>query len=100
MRPGSRGGAEVAAAAAAGLAAASAALRSTDPTMAADALRHAQQLYALAALLPANETVCAVVTCARGLPDKTGYIWHAYVSTSVYDDLALAAAWLYAGTGT
>uniref|UniRef100_A0A383VAT7 cellulase n=1 Tax=Tetradesmus obliquus TaxID=3088 RepID=A0A383VAT7_TETOB len=94
----SAGGADAAAAAAAALAAAHEAFKEYDPVFAQAALKHAQQLYALATLLPARSYCQQVVDCFEGI--KTGgYKWKAYPSTSVYDDLSLAAAWLFAATG-
>lgn len=94
----SKGGADVTAAAAAALAATYEVFKSTDPTYASSALKHAQELYALATNLPVNATYCAEVACFEGLKSG-GYRWKAYLSESVYDDLALAAAWLYKATG-
>lgn len=65
--------------------------KSSDPAYAQAALKHAQELYALANLMPTNSTYCAVAWC--GAP---GWIWS---SSSVFDDLSLAASWLYVGTG-
>lgn len=56
------------------------------------ALQHAQELYALASLMPTNSTYCAEAWCA-------GAGWARYTSSSIYDDLSLAASWLYVGTG-
>lgn len=86
------------AAAAAALAATYQAFKVYDPAYAQTALVHAQQLYGLATVLPANGTYCEEVQCFEGL--KTGgYKWRAFPSTSVHDDMALAAAWLYSATG-
>jgi hypothetical protein len=63
-----------------------------DPAYAQAALGHAQELYALATLLPANGTYCAEVWCS-------GPGWSRFPSSSVFDDMSLAAAWLYAATG-
>lgn len=94
----SKGGADVVAAAASALAATYEVYKNSDSTYASSALNHAQQLYALATNLPSNATYCAEVACFEGLKSG-GYRWKAYLSESVYDDLALAAAWLYKATG-
>eukprot|EP00878_Enallax_costatus_P018168 GHUV01019116.1.p1 GENE.GHUV01019116.1~~GHUV01019116.1.p1 ORF type:complete len:324 (+),score=74.13 GHUV01019116.1:1555-2526(+) len=94
----SKGGADVVAAAASALAATYEVYKASDTTYATSALNHAQQLYALATNLPSNATYCAEVACFEGLKSG-GYRWKAYLSESVYDDLALAAAWLYKATG-
>lgn len=65
--------------------------KSSDPAYAQSALKHAQELYALANLMPTNSTYCAVAWC--GAP---GWTWS---SSSVFDDLSLAASWLYVSTG-
>jgi hypothetical protein len=65
--------------------------KSSDPAYAQAALKHAQELYALANLMPTNSTYCAEAWC--GAP---GWTW---ASSSVFDDLSLAASWLYVGTG-
>lgn len=93
----SRGGADAAAAAAAALTSSYMAFRGSDQAFALRCLQHAQQLYALATALPAK-SVCEAVACYEGLPGG-GYAWKAFPSTSVYDDLALAAAWLHVATG-
>jgi hypothetical protein len=64
----------------------------SDPAYAQSALSHAQELYALANLMPTNATYCAEVWCG-------GPGWTRYTSASIYDDLSLAASWLYIGTG-
>lgn len=64
----------------------------SDPAYARSALQHAQELYALANLMPTNATYCAEVWCG-------GPGWTRFTSTSIYDDLSLAASWLYVGTG-
>eukprot|EP00879_Flechtneria_rotunda_P004438 GHRR01004689.1.p1 GENE.GHRR01004689.1~~GHRR01004689.1.p1 ORF type:complete len:1077 (+),score=332.23 GHRR01004689.1:2028-5258(+) len=103
INPNSKGGADAAAAAAAALAATYQVYKSTDPSYAQSALSHAQELYGLATMLPTNGTYCVLKDgdfsiCAEGI--KTGgYRWTAFISNSVYDDLALAAAWLYKATG-
>lgn len=94
----SKGGADVTAAAAAALAATYEVFKTSDPTYATSALTHSQELYALATNLPVNATYCAEVACFEGLKSG-GYRWKAYLSDSVYDDLALAASWLYKATG-
>ena len=66
--------------------------KTSEPAYAQSALRHAQELYALANLMPTNATYCAEVWCGGGG-------WNRFSSTSIYDDLSLAAAWLYVGTG-
>jgi hypothetical protein len=66
--------------------------KSVDPAYAQSALKHAQELYALANLMPTNTTYCAEVWCG-------GPGWTRYSSSSVFDDLSLAASWLYVGTG-
>lgn len=66
--------------------------KTSDPAYAQSALKHAQELYALANLMPTNTTYCAEVWCG-------GPGWTRYTSSSVFDDLSLAAAWLYVGTG-
>jgi hypothetical protein len=66
--------------------------KTSDPAYAQSALSHAQELYALANLMPTNGTYCAEVWCG-------GPGWTRFTSSSIYDDLSLAASWLYVGTG-
>lgn len=66
--------------------------KTSDPAYAQSTLSHAQELYALANLMPTNGTYCAEVWCG-------GPGWTRFTSSSIYDDLSLAASWLYVGTG-
>jgi hypothetical protein len=66
----SSGGADAVAAAAAALAATHQAFKELDPVYAQAALKHAQQLYTLATLLPAKNYCQEVVDCYEGI--KTG----------------------------
>ena len=140
----SSGGAEVLAAASAALASASLALRlprlrddpaadrasrdapgssslgpdedAPDDALAAEALRHARQLYTFALALQtatrsrppppgtpagAAPTYCAALDCFEGRPPSEGggYRYLAFPSSSASDDLAWAAAWLHKATG-
>lgn len=103
------------------MAATSIAFNATDPGYAANALNHAKQLYDMATQMsPINSSYCNVIPCFEGLPyvfvkagsampngaiaqEDTylpgGYRWKAFLSSSVYDDLAWAAIWLYKATG-
>jgi hypothetical protein len=63
----SSGGADAVAAAAAALAATHQALKEYDPVFAQTALKHAQQLYTLATLLPAKSYCQEVVDCYEGV---------------------------------
>jgi hypothetical protein len=84
----SKPGSEVAAEAAASLAAASIAFRTADPTYSATLLRHARELYAFADTYRGRYS--------DSIPDAAGY----YNSYSGYDDeLVWGAAWLYKATG-
>ncbi|MBX9585016.1 MAG: glycoside hydrolase family 9 protein [Gemmataceae bacterium] len=84
----SKPGSEVAAEAAAALAAASIAFRTADPTYSATLLRHARELYAFADTYRGKYS--------DSIPDAAGY----YNSYSGYDDeLVWGAAWLYKATG-
>lgn len=116
----SMGGADALAAAAASLAAASVTFNNTDPNYAAEALQHSKQLYQMASSLQLqNHSYCGIaVPCqgsavplqesgeagaaaaaaAEGTP-AAEVAWVAYPSSSVYDDMAWAAAWLYKATG-
>ena len=87
-----------------------------DEQLAAEALRHARQLYTFALALQAATvarpppgtplgavpTYCAQVGCHQGksAAEGGGYRWLAFPSSSALDDLALAAAWLWRATGT
>jgi hypothetical protein len=66
--------------------------RTSDPAYAQLALQHAQELYAFATLMPTNATYCAEAWCG-------GPGWTRFTSSSIYDDLSLAASWLFVGTG-
>lgn len=115
----STGGADALAAAAAALAASAMAINSTRPMLAAQAVGHAQQLYAWAtseALY--NTTYCgsAVPCVGAAVPLQGGVTaaqeavvgggagavpvpWVAYPSSSALDDLAWAGMWLHQATG-
>ena len=81
-------GSEVAAEAAASLAAASIAFRTADPTYSATLLRHARELYAFADTYRGKYS--------DSIPDAANY----YNSYSGYDDeLVWGAAWLHKATG-
>lgn len=92
----SKGGADITAAAAAALAATSEVFKTSDKTFADSALSHAKDLYDMATNLPSAPS-CAEVPCFEGIR-AGGYRWTAYISESVLDDMALAAAWLYKAT--
>jgi endoglucanase len=118
----SSGGSDALAAAAGALAAAHVALNSSRSALAAKALNHAKQLYSMALSVQLlNSSYCgAVVPCqgeavpsqdgslsaaaaaaaAAGSENVTAVPWVAYPSSSKYDDLAWAAAWLFKATGT
>jgi hypothetical protein len=68
----SSGGADAAAAAAAALAATHEAFKEADPVFAQTALKHAQQLYTIATLLPAKSYCKEVVDCYKGV-ESGGY---------------------------
>jgi hypothetical protein len=94
----SKGGADAVAAAAAALAATSLVF-ADDTAYSRTAQLHARQLYELATQMqPLNSSYCNVVPCFEGLVTG-GYRWKAFLSDSVYDDVAWAAAWLYKATG-
>lgn len=125
----SAAGAEVTASAAAALAATSLLFQSSDAAFSAKALQHAQQLMQLAQQIrsSSNASYCNLVACCEllpGAPPQSGgagcggagagmgltggvqqtlagveYLWRAFPSSSVDDDMAWAAAWLFKATG-
>lgn len=95
----SPGGSDAVSAAAAALAATSTLFARSDPPYAQSALTHAQQLYRMATQMAnVSASYCAAVPCFEGLAEG-GYRWKAFPSSSVYDDVAWAATWLYKATG-
>jgi endoglucanase len=115
----SSGGSDALAAAAGALAAAHVALNSTRSALATTALNHAKQLYSMALsvqllsssycgtvvacqgeAVPLQSAGAAAAAAAAGSDNVTAVPWVAYPSSSKYDDLAWAAAWLFKATGT
>jgi hypothetical protein len=98
--------ADVWAATAAALAAASLQLKTTHPDLSAEALSLAKVLYAeaVAARPQPNVTHCRLVACEAWGPPQQGdvpaqLLWQGFPSTTALDDMAWAAAWLHTATG-
>jgi hypothetical protein len=75
----------------------------TDDALAADALRHARQLYTFALALQAQtqgRPYCTAIPCHEGRreADGGGYRWLAFPSSSASEKLAFAAGWLWKAT--